>query len=212
MKIKSCNTGVPQFYEFQGTRLKTSMVRSPQKKIWIGKTQVQGDEFAGPAVHGTKEAVVYALSIESYSNWSQILDRPVPLGFFGENLSVEGLKETDFFIDDIWGVGDVRLLVTGPRYPCNRLNFVTQRSDMRDLFAEKAWPGVYFSVLSEGFIEPNDELVLQERKQSSLNVNDVFLAMRSVERKEPKNIHVERALAYSPLWDRFQDKIKKHYG
>ena len=211
MKIISCNVGIPKEYEFQGQKLKTSIVRSPQNTIEVKFRQVQGDAFSGPHVHGTLEAVVYALSTESYAYWSKTLSQKIPLGFFGENLSVETLKEENFYIDDIWQAGTTKLKVTGPRYPCNRLNFVTQNSDMRELFANYAKPGVYFSVIEEGNINPGDELKLLTRVQNNLHVLDVYTAMRSAEKKSPRNESVEKVLSYSPLWFRYRDRVSKEY-
>ncbi|MFN9066141.1 MAG: MOSC domain-containing protein [Bdellovibrionales bacterium] len=144
MNIVSCNVGVPQNYEFEGKTVSTSMIRHPQNSIQVKTLQVQGDVFTSPQLHGTPETVVYALSTESYSHWSKALSQPMKLGHFGENLSVEGLLEESFYIDDIWQAGTTKLKVTGPRYPCNRLKFVTKRSDMRELIAEYAKTGVYF--------------------------------------------------------------------
>jgi MOSC domain-containing protein YiiM len=212
MKIVSCNVGVPQLYEFEGQSVSTSMVRLPQKSILVKTQQVQGDAFAGPHLHGTPEAVVYALSTESYVHWSKALSRPMNLGHFGENLSIEALREEDFYIDDLWQAGTATLKVTGPRYPCNRLNFVTQRSDMRQLFAEYAKPGVYFSVVHEGVIHPGDELKLIQRVQDQLHVLDVYWAMRASEKKSERIPSVDKVLNYPPLWSRYRDRVAQQFS
>lgn len=213
MKILSCNTGAPQEYELNGVKFKTSMVRHPQKQIQVTTLRVLGDAFAGPHIHGTEEAVVYALSADRYDkDWTDFLGRKAAYGLFGENLTVDLLREEDFKIDDIWTVGTTVLKVTGPRYPCNRLNFVTGNPDMRDTFAARAWPGVYFRVIQEGVVTAGDTLQLQSRTQDQLSVKDVYLAMYAAEKKAPRGPEVDRVLGYTPLWFRYRDKVKAVYN
>ena len=134
MNILSVNTGIPQSYTLDGVSLETSMVRTPQDKIIVESKRVVGDIFKGYTIHGVPEAAVYALSVDRYDYWSEFLGYKVGIGFFGENLSVDKLREEEFFLNDEFKVGSTVLQVTGPRYPCNRLNFVsgnkqTQKQD-----------------------------------------------------------------------------------
>ena len=211
MNILSVNTGIPQSYTLDGVTLKTSMVRTPQEKIIVESKQVVGDIFAGPNIHGVPEAVVYALSIDRYDYWSEFLGYKVGIGFFGENLSVDKLREEDFFLDDEFKVGTTLLKVTGPRYPCNRLNFASGNKHTRDQFAEKAWPGVYFQVLQEGEIKKGDTLVLKKRVQSEISVHELFLALRSLERREPKNDSIIKIMKSSHVLPKYITKLGKFY-
>lgn len=211
MNILSVNTGIPKSYTLDGITLETSMVRTPQEKIQITKDRVIGDTFKSPNSHGVPAAVVYALSIDRYEYWSDFLGYKVGIGFFGENLSIDKLREEDIFLDDEYSAGTTLLKVTGPRYPCNRLNYSSGNKQTQKQFAEKAWPGVYFEVLQEGEIKPQDKLILKKRVQSEISVLDMFIALRSLERKDPITDKI-RLIKRSPhVLEKYQIKLKKYY-
>ena len=211
MNILSVNTGIPQSYTLDGVTLETSMIRNPQDKIVVEFKRVVGDNFKGAKIHGVPEAVVYALSLDRYEYWSEFLGYKVGIGFFGENLSVDKLREEEFFLNDEFKVGTTLLKVTGPRYPCNRLNFSSGNKHTKDQFAEKAWPGVYFQVLEEGEIKKGDTLVLKKRVQSEISVLDLFMALRSLERREPKNDLIIKIMKSQHVLPKYINKLKKYY-
>lgn len=211
MNIVSVNTGVPQSYTLDDVTIKTSMVRSPQKKIEVKFNQVIGDEFTSPKIHGVTEAVVYAFSIDRYEYWSKYLGKKVGIGFFGENLSVDKMREEDFLLGDEYQVGETILRVTGPRYPCNRLNYVSGNKTTQKHFADTAWPGVYFEVVSEGIIKPQDYFVLKKRVQDQISVLDLFLALRSRERHEPINDKIKQILQSQHVLEKYLNKFKQTY-
>jgi MOSC domain-containing protein YiiM len=211
MNILSVNTGIPKSYTLDGITLETSMVRTPQDLIKVKAQYVVGDIFKSPNIHGVPEAAVYALSVDRYEYWSEYLGYKVGIGFFGENLSVDKLREENIFIHDEYEVGSVILRATGPRYPCNRLNFVSGNKNTRDHFAEKAWPGVYFEVLEEGEIKAHDKIVLKNRVQNDISVMDVFLALRSLERREPLNDQIRKVKNSAHVLEKYKTRLKKLY-
>lgn len=212
MKILSVNIGTPQEITFRDVTLKTSMVRTPQPKIQIHYKQVLGDEFFGKQIHGIPDCVVYALCAEKYQQWEKILNRKMPWGIFGENLTVNKMDEHDFKINDEYSVGTALLRVTGPRYPCNRLNFVTQTEGMREKFRDQCWPGVYFEVLQEGEAKPGDELILQKRHQSDVSVKDLFQSIRASEVKDPKTPMIDKIMNADFILERHLKRIKSVYA
>ena len=187
------------------------MIRTARPKINIQFQQVYGDEFFGKAIHGTPDCVVYALCAEKYKQWEQKLNRPMPWGLLGENLTIDKMDEHDFKINDEYQAGTALLRVTGPRYPCNRLNFVTQIDGMRESFRDQAWPGVYFEVITEGEAKSGDELVLKKRTQSSVSVKDLFLSIRASELKAPKDETIDRVLAADFIMERHTRRIRAVY-
>jgi MOSC domain-containing protein YiiM len=211
MKILSVNTGKPTCYTFDGTTLETSMVRTPQPKIEVQFRQVVGDVFASPHVHGIPETVVYAFSVDHYTYWSKYLGYHVGRGFFGENLSVDTLLESNFFLGDEYAAGTCLLKATSPRYPCNRLNFVSQNKNTRDHFAEKAQPGVYFQVLREGTIAPGDTLVLNNRIQDKLTLLDIFNSLYKAEKKMPLDDKISQVLESPLVMDRYKVRLRAQY-
>jgi MOSC domain-containing protein YiiM len=68
-------------------------------RIDVGPLGLVGDEQADLTVHGGRDKAVYAFPIEHYPVWQTMraqattIDEPLPPGFMGENLTVEGLLE-----------------------------------------------------------------------------------------------------------------------
>ncbi len=175
MHVVSTNTGKTTSYEFQGAIVRSSMRRSPTLgELRIRFDHVEGDKFAVPKIHGIKEAVVYAFSASTFKAFTEMYDQVVEAGNVGENLTIDSLDESQFIIGDEYEVGTSRLRVSGPRYPCNRLNFCFQRADAMDLFAKHRRPGVYFEVLREGDVSRGDELKLISEVSSGLSVLQLF--------------------------------------
>lgn len=175
MRVISTNTGEPKSYEFKGATVTTSMRRSSQPQgIQVTFDRVIGDKFAVEKAHGTRDAVVYAFSASAFEGLSQLYTQPVGIGNVGENLTIDALDESEFMIGDEYEVGTTRLKVSGPRYPCNRLNFCFQREGALEMFAEYRRPGVYFEVLREGTIRAGDELKHVKSAGGNLSVLQLF--------------------------------------
>lgn len=159
MKVLSTNVGVPKEFTFNGQTLMSSMRRTAVPEgIQVTFGQVTGDQFAGPTVHGIKEAVVYAYSAAVFPKLSELFTQTVGAGNVGENLTLDDIREDEIIVGDEYEVGDVRLRASGPRYPCSRLNFCFQRPDALMKFRTFARPGVYFEVVKEGRVRTGDTL------------------------------------------------------
>lgn len=183
MKVLSTNIGRPQTYTFGDFTVRSSMRReSVPTGIQVRFKGVDGDEFSSPQLHGVNASAVYAYSAATFPEWSARYEQTVGAGNFGENLTVDEFDESEFFAGDEWAVGSVRLRVSGPRYPCNRLNACFQRADAMSVFTEVRRPGVYFEVVTEGFIRPGDELALVKRsgqRWSAIQIFDLLTARKT---------------------------------
>lgn len=195
MKILSVHVGKPQKYTLNDITIETSMVKSSQAQIQVNKESIDGDSFQMKNIHGTVDSVLYALDYRHYEYWSRFLGRPTPAGTLGENLSVSGLNENELFLGDEFQCGGVVMKVTGVRYPCNRLNYVTGNSKMQHAFRDQNWPGVYFETVQPGIIRPQDDLVLEKRLQSDISVLDLYVALR----------HAEKGSLSEPMFDKLAD-------
>jgi MOSC domain-containing protein YiiM len=212
MKILSVNVGKPKSYTLDGVTLETSMVKEPQTQIYVNKDNIEGDEFKGKNIHGTIDAVVYALDSRRYTFWSELCGRKLPLGFLGENLSIDKLSEKDFYLGDEFQCGGVVIRVTGVRYPCNRLNFVTGHTKMRDDFLNQDWPGIYFEVVKPGTIKPQDDLILKHRQQNEISALELYQSLRHAERKTLTDQQMERLAASPFLLEKYKDRLYRHSG
>ena len=84
-------------------------------------------------------------------------------GGFGENLTMQGLSETSACIGDIYGLGEAEIQVTGPRYPCWKIERRWGIDGLTARVAQTGRTGWYCRVVREGTIEPGAPVTLIER-------------------------------------------------
>jgi MOSC domain-containing protein YiiM len=130
---------------------------------------------------------------------------------FGENLTTEGLLETDVHIGDRMRVGSVELQVTQPRQPCYKLGIRFGNDDMVERFVASGRSGFYVAVVKEGDIARGDLIELTQRAEDSLTV-DVIAALRTDD--DGKSDLLRRAATLSPLpegWkNHFRQRLSEH--
>lgn len=133
--------------------------------VWLGQTNVAGDQQANLQVHGGPDKAVNVYPSEHYAIWRNTLQLEMSGGAFGENFTTAGLSETDVCIGDIYRIGEAVVQVTQPRQPCAKL---ARRWRMKDLAArviEAGKTGWYLRVLQEGAVEAGMSIELLERTQ-----------------------------------------------
>jgi MOSC domain-containing protein YiiM len=144
-----------------------------------------GDEQADLSVHGGLEKAVYAYPQEHYAFWetqrskqgASLFDDPLPPGFLGENLTIQGLLETEVWIGDLLHFPGCSLRVTAPREPCYKFNAVMGLRDAGRLMMEQLCPGFYLSVARPGAIEAGQTFTLEPGTRG-LRVSEAFAAKR----------------------------------
>ena len=93
-------------------------MRAPGPKRGGLGSGLVGDFIGDTRHHGGDGQAVYAFAREDLDRWEQRLDRELPNGFFGENLTTVGLDLAEARIGERWRIGDeVVLQVTSPRIP-----------------------------------------------------------------------------------------------
>ena len=134
--------------------------------VKITRLGLVGDEQADPSVHGGPEKAVYAYPAAHAEAWA--MDCPehaqkFAFGAFGENLTVEGLREADLCIGDIHAIGTSRLQVCQPRQPCFKfaLRFADDR--LPAAMIRNGRSGWYYRVIEEGDVRAGDTIERIER-------------------------------------------------
>ena len=118
-----------------------------------------GDGQADPRVHGGLDKAVYCYSHDHYAWWEEQLRRSdLGHGAFGENLTLEGMTESEVRIGDIYRVGGAVLQVTKPRSPCFKLVARMGLPDFQKTFLDSGRVGFYCRVLEEGDVGAGDEV------------------------------------------------------
>ena len=135
---------------------------------------LDGDQQADLTVHGGPDKAIYGYPTDHYSFWrSELPGMDLPWGMFGENLSIEGLREDETRIGDRFRVGTALLVATQPRIPCYKLAVKFGRDDILKRFLRSGKSGVYFSVLKEGFIQAGDTIEKTHQDDSGISVTDI---------------------------------------
>jgi MOSC domain-containing protein YiiM len=153
--------------------------------VGVGRLGLDGDEQADLSVHGGLDKAVYAYPVEHLPLWQRLrrergvdlFDEPLPPGFMGENLTLQGLLETELWIGDELHFPDCVLRVTAPREPCFKFNAVMGLRDAGKLMMEHGCCGFYLAVVQVGQIEAGQALRV-ERGTQGLSVSEAFAAKR----------------------------------
>ena len=125
---------------------------------------LDGDEQADLTVHGGLSKAVYAYPSEHYPFWRTVRaqagvslwDEPLPWGWLGENLTLAGLLESEVCIGDVLRFPNCTLAVSGPRFPCFKLNAVMGFAHASRLMVQSAWCGFYLAVRVPGSLRAGD--------------------------------------------------------
>lgn len=175
MKLISVCVGLPREVNWKGKPVTTGIFKQPvDGRVMMRSLNLDGDRQADLTVHGGVEKAVYAYPMEHYAYWRQEFpEEALPWGAFGENLTVEGLLESEINIGDRFRIGAAEVMVTQPRFPCFKLNLKFGRDDMVKRFLNSRLSGIYFSVVQEGEIGVGDAITWVSRDENNVTVADI---------------------------------------
>jgi len=176
MKLVSVNVGLPREVEWRGRTVTTGIFKSPvEGRARVRTLNLDGDRQADLSVHGGPTKAVYVYPGEHYAYWRQELPGvDLPPGSFGENLTTEGLRETEVRIGDRFRVGSAVVSVTEPRMPCSKLGVKFGRDDMVRRFLASERSGFYFAVVEEGDVAAGDAIEPLERATHEVTVSEII--------------------------------------
>jgi MOSC domain-containing protein YiiM len=201
--LSSIQVGTPRSYRVAdglhgaGNSWQTSFVRSPspeRRRLFF--THLEGNQQADTKNHGAPDQAVLLYGSAHYPDWQAELGRDdIGPGGFGENFTVDGLSEATACIGDLYEVGDARVQVTGPRYPCVKIARRWGIDGLTERVAATGRTGWYGRTVQEGDVEPGMPIVLVERPfpQYSIALINDFAHRRN------SDLDQARELAACPL-------------
>ena len=138
MRVVSVNVSLPRRVPYKGRTVSTSIFKEPVAgRIPVRSVGLRGDAVGDPRVHGAPNKAVYGYPSEHYEFWTaELPEMTLPWGMFGENLTTQGLLETDVHLGDRYRIGTAVLEATNPRFPCFKLGIRFGREDIEDRFLE----------------------------------------------------------------------------
>lgn len=175
MKIVSTNIASPVTIVRNGKEVQTGIYKkSVNQPISLGLTDVVGDAVMDRKYHGGIDKACYLYSADHYAFWKEkFLELNWEAGMFGENLTVEGLDESEIMIGDVFEVGTAIIQVSEPRRPCSILGIRFGNQKMVKQFHNSNYPGIYVRIIKVGEVAVGDELVLKERTQQ-ISIKEVY--------------------------------------
>ena len=168
--MRSVNVALPR--ALPGTGIVTGIVKEPVSgRVTVSATNLAGDRQADLAVHGGVDKAVYAYPLEHYAHWTAALGRDdLSPGWFGENLTTEGLLEDDVLVGDALRIGSTLLEVSHPRVPCFKLAARMGDPAFAKPFLRSGRVGFYLRVLEEGELGAGDPIVRVRRGEGGLSI------------------------------------------
>jgi MOSC domain-containing protein YiiM len=134
--------------------------------VTVATLGIEGDEQADLRVHGGPRMAVYMYPYEHYPVWKTMrkqalkVEEDLPFGFMGENLTVQGLLETDVYVGDQIHIGEHPdapvLVVTDPRVPCFKFNARMGFKHAAKMMTQSGYSGWYCAVFRDGVIQAGD--------------------------------------------------------
>src|SRR5450432_1185997 len=205
--LQSVQVGTPHRYGVSKAtdpmerRWQTSFFRTPSTQPrWLYTTHLDGNAQADLKHHGRPEQAVLLYAASHYPLWQAELGRQdIGPGGFGENFTLDGLSEETASIGDIYALGEAHIQVTGPRYPCWKIERRWGIAGMTARAAETGRTGWYCRVLHEGMVEPGMHVTLVERPypEWTIALTNDFGHGRN------KDVEKAQALASCPLLQEF---------
>ncbi|OHV29627.1 MULTISPECIES: MOSC domain-containing protein [Pseudofrankia] len=145
--------------------------------VRVGRVGLLGDTICDLTFHGGVDRAAYLYAHEDFTWWASTLDRDIPPGSFGENLTSSGLDVTGAEIGETWAIGSAVLQVTAPRIPCRVFAGFWDVPDLITRFIRRGTPGAYLRVLSEGDVAAGDRVDVLHRPGHGVTVGQVFRAL-----------------------------------
>lgn len=177
-RVVSVNLAVVRTGAWTGDKGRTGIDKRPTgDRVTARRLGIDGDTICDTRHHGGVDQAVYAYSREDAAWWAATLDREIPPGRFGENLSTEGIDLNAAVIGERWSVGDAELEVSVPRIPCRVFAGFWDVKDLIKRFTARAHSGTYLRVPTEGELGAGDPITVIHRPSHGVTISEVFRAL-----------------------------------
>lgn len=184
MKVLSVNVARAEERLIGGRKVATAIGKRPvEGPVEVRSLGLVGDEQADLTVHGGLSKAVYAYPAGHYTFWQTVRaqaqvslwDDPLPPGALGENLTIEGLDESQLWIGDRLLLPGCVLAVSEPRYPCFKFAAAMGFPQAVKLMAQSGYCGAYLAVIEPGLVRAGDAVRLQTGPRE-VGIRELFRA------------------------------------
>ncbi|CCQ91660.1 conserved hypothetical protein [Nitrospina gracilis 3/211] len=172
--ILSINVGQPRTGTYGGGKaFRSGIFKDPVKgPVFLDFMGLEGDASADLVHHRGPDKAVCVLSNEHLDYWWKVSMQEVPPGFFGENFTIENLRETEIHIGDVFRIGEVEVQCSQPRQPCHNISKRFDDKSMADRVIDTGYTGYYLRVLKQGWVQSGDRLFPVHEDAERLTVDE----------------------------------------
>ena len=173
--LVSVNVGMPKDVSWRGRTVHTGVWKPPVTgPRLVRRLNIDGDGQGDLNGHGGEQRAVLVYQLASYRHWQEVfgLDE-LEFGAFGENFTIDGFSDDEVCIGDRFRIGGAEFEVTQPRVTCFRVGMRMGQPQLPSLLVGHHRPGFYLRVLTEGYVEPGDEIVRIARGRHEMTVADI---------------------------------------
>ncbi len=158
MKLLSVNVSLPKEIRVKGRTIRTGIFKEPvEGRVRVGRLNLAGDGQADLIGHGGPFRAMLVYSFENYAYWERELEQSgFAFGHFGENLTVDGMLDSDIHVGDVFRIGTALFEVSQPRVPCFKLAIKVGVEGFYSRILKSGRTGFYFHVLEEGDVGAGD--------------------------------------------------------
>lgn len=176
MKVISTNLGHSTEIMWNNEKTTTGIFKYPVTgPIYLDTESVRNDTIANRKVHGGEFKACYLFSSDHYPYWQQKYpELQWDWGMFGENLTVEGLDESQLKIGNIYKLGSALVQISQPREPCFKLGIRFGNQNILKEFIDHGFPGTYVRVLEKGEVNVGDHLELVKESSNPLTIQQFY--------------------------------------
>jgi ferredoxin-NADP reductase/MOSC domain-containing protein YiiM/ferredoxin len=166
---------MPKDVAWQGRTVHTGIWKYPvDGSRMVRRLNIDGDGQGDLAGHGGEQRAVLVYQAESYAFWAQHFGRDdLAYGQFGENFTVDGLKDSDVCIGDRYRIGEAEFEVTQPRVTCFRVGMRLGEPELPALLVAHGRPGFYLRVIREGRVRAGDGITRTRVGRHAVSVADI---------------------------------------
>lgn len=179
MKVISTNIGSSTTFEWNGKKEQTGIFKYPtEEALFLRKNDVKNDTIINRINHGGTHKACYLFSSDHYPYWKEKYPKlSWDWGMFGENLTIEGLDESNIRVGNIYKLGTALVQISQPREPCYKLGIRFGTQEILKEFITHEHPGTYVKILKEGLVKTGDELILNEESKNTLTSQQFYQLM-----------------------------------
>jgi MOSC domain-containing protein YiiM len=174
--VRLIQAGKLEERQYEDKTWTTAIYKQPlDGPVEVDRYGIVGDEHTGNGPNLDRAVCFHPLA--HYRFWQAYFRREIPVGFFGENLTLDGLVDEDVCIGDIIRCGSVVFEISQPRTPCYKQARKLGVPEFVKLILQTGKPGFLARVLQPGTIAAGDRFALLDRPCPQANLVFVNRAM-----------------------------------